>query len=102
MGVRALPLNAVVLAEIVVRTVVVAVTVCLVVFVAVADQVVESEAVVAGDKVDARLGSFARLGVDVGAAADAAGSRADHPIIAAPETADIIPVPAIPLCPATL
>ena len=77
-------------------------SVCFIVLIAIAHQVVQSEAVVAGDEIDAAFGAFARLGVDVGAAADAAGKRPEHPIIAAPETPDIIPVPAVPLRPAPL
>ena len=75
-------------------------SVCFIVLVAIAHQVVQSEAIVAGDEIDAALGAFARLGVDVGTAADAAGKQTEHPIIAAPETPDIISVPAVPLRPA--
>src|SRR5450759_4718967 len=90
---------AVVLAGVVVCPVMVIFSVCFIVLVAIAHQVVQSETVVAGDEIDAALGTFARLGVDVGTAADAAGKQTEHPIIAAPETPDIISVPAIPLRP---
>src|ERR1019366_6628955 len=93
---------AVVLAEVVVCPVMVVFSVCFIVLVAIAHQVVQSETVVAGDEIDAALGTFARLGVDVGTAADAAGKQTEHPIIAAPETPDIISVPAIPLRPTPL
>ena len=73
-----------------------------IVLVAIAHQVVQSEAIVAGDEVDAALGAFARLGVDVGTAADALGEYTKKPIIAAPETPDIISIPAVPLRPAPL
>src|SRR5450759_5255187 len=94
-----LAFRAVILAEVGVGPVMVAFSVCFIVFVAIAHQVVQSEAVVAGDEIDAALGAFARLGIDVGTAADAAGKQTKHPIIAAPETPDIISVPAIPLRP---
>ncbi len=59
----------------------------------------QGKAVVAGDEIDAALGAFARLGVDVDTAADAAGKQPEHPVIAAPEAPDIISVPAVPLRP---
>ena len=67
-----------------------------------AHEVVQSEAVMASDKVDAALGPFARVGVDVGTAADSAGQRTEHPVIASPETPDIISVSAVPLRPTPL
>ena len=70
--------------------------------VAVAHKVVQGEAVVARDEIDAALGAFARLGIDVGAAADTLGEQTKHPITAAPETPDFIPVMAVPLRPAPL
>ena len=49
-----------------------------------------------------RLNVIARRAHDVMLAADAAGKQTEHFFIAAPETPDIIPVPAVPLRPAPL
>src|SRR6185437_5445341 len=65
-----------------------------------AHEVIEREAIVAGEEIDAALGALAGLRIDVGAAADAAGECAEHGLIATPEAAHVIPVAAIPFRPA--
>src|SRR5579863_171313 len=99
-SIRCLTFRAVVLTEVCVSPVMIVFSVCFIVLVAIAHQVVQSEAVVAGDEVDAARGAFAGLGIDVGTAADAAGKQTEHPIVAAPEAADIITEPTVPLRPA--
>ena len=101
-GIRRFAFGAIVLAEVGVGTVMVVFSVCFIVLVAITHHVVQSEAVVAGDEVDAALGAFARIGIDVGTPADAAGKQTEHPLIAAPEAPDIIPVSAVPLRPTPL
>src|SRR5208283_455964 len=99
-GISRLAFRAEVLAEVGVGPVMVVFSVCFIVLAAIAHQVVQSEAVVAGDEIDAALGAFARLGVDVGTAAGAAGKQTKHPIIAAPEPSDVVTLLTVPLCPA--
>src|ERR1035441_9562174 len=91
-GIRRLAFTAVVLAEVGVGTVMVAFSVCFIVLVAITHHVVQSEAVVAGDEIDAALGAFARLGVDVGTAADTAGGQTQQPPPPPPRTPGPNPV----------
>ena len=98
-GIRCLAFCAVVLAEVVVCPIMVVFSVCFIVLITIAHQVIQSEPIVAGDEIDAALGAFARLGIDVGTAADAAGKQTKHPIIAAPEPSDVITVLTVPLRP---
>ena len=72
----------------------------LVVLRAVADEVAQREAVVAGDKVDARVWAPPALRVEVAAAGQAAGELRHLPAVAAPELAHRVAVAAVPLGPA--
>ena len=44
-----------------------------IVFVLITNEVVQSEAIMTGDKIDAARGSFAGFGINIGAAADSLG-----------------------------
>ena len=92
------PLDAAVPAPVVVAAVAVPLAVGLVVLLVVGDQVVEREAVVAGDEVD-RVERPSAL-VEVVAAAEPRGQGRGHARVAAPEAPDVVAVPAIPVRPA--
>src|SRR5262249_955939 len=68
--------------------------------VVVAGQVLEREAVVARDEVDARVGAAAALLVQVAAAGEPGGEFRDRAAVALPELADAVAVLAVPLRPA--
>ena len=73
-----------------------------VVLLVVGDDVVEREAVVAGDVVDALerpVGIAGVVGEEVVAAVEPEHERPDHPGIAADEPADVVAEPAVPLVP---
>ena len=97
-----LAFGAVVFAEVVVCPIPVVFAICFIVLVAIAHQIVQSEPIVAGDEVDAAFWAFARLGVDIGAATDAAGKQTNHPIIATPESPNLISEPVVPFRPTPL
>ncbi|MDT4872467.1 hypothetical protein FQZ97_1076520 [compost metagenome] len=71
-----------------------------VVLVVVRHQVVQREAVVRGDEVDARGGPLARPAVQVFRTGDALGHLADEPAVAFPEAAQPVAVLVVPLGPA--
>ena len=54
----------------------------------------------AGDEIDAPVCAPSRWGVDVARAGDAACQFGDHPLVAAPEAAQAVPVRTVPLRPA--
>ena len=74
-GIVGRPFDAAIPAEVVVGAVAVVFAVCFVVLAVVRDQIVEREAVVAGDEVDALLGFALLVRVDVGAAGQPVGQR---------------------------
>src|SRR5262249_44502202 len=94
------PFPAAVPAQVVVDAVAVVLAISLVVLVVVAHQVVQREAVVTGDEVDAIDGQMAAGLVDVGAATQAGRDGTDHAPVAFHETADVIAIPAVPFGPA--
>ena len=94
--------RAVILGEILGRAVVVVLTVRFIVLLPIAHEILQREAVVTGDEIDARVGAFAGLGVDVGAAADALGEHTKQPIVAAPEPSHVVAVLTVPLRPAAV
>src|SRR5216683_6519006 len=71
----------------------------LVVLLVVGDQVLEREAVVRGDEVDARVRPAAGRGVQVGAAREPVGELAESRVLAAPVVAHGVAVLAVPLRP---
>ena len=88
-------------AAVVVRAVAVVLAIGLIVLDVVGDEVIEREAVVAGDEVDALLGLALLMTVDFGAAEHAVGDGAPMPSSPLHETADIIAETAVPLLPAS-
>ena len=94
------PFDAAVPAAVVVGAVAVVFAVGLVVLVVVGDEVVEREAVVAGDEVDALLGLALLVAVDLGAADQPVGEAPDRARLAAEEVADVVAEAAVPLLPA--
>ena len=99
-GVVGRPLHPAVPAQVPVAAVAVALAVRLVVLRVVRDEVVEREAVVAGDEVDAGPGLAVLVAVDVRAAEEALADRADQAPVALDEGADVVAEPAVPLGPA--
>ena len=93
-------LDAAVPAPVGVAAVAVPLAVGLVVFLVVGDQVVQGEAVVAADEVD-RVERSAAC-VEVVAAAESRGQGRGHAGIAAPESPDVVAIPAVPVRPAPL
>ncbi len=93
-------LDAAVPAAVVVGAVAIPLPVRLVVLDVVGDEVVQREAVVAGDEVDALLGLAALVLVHVRAADQPAGERADRPVVALEEAAHVVAEPAVPFLPA--
>ena len=71
----------------------------LVVLLVVGDEVVQREAVVRGDEVDAGVGPAAVVLVEVAAAGQAVGELADLAVVALPEAAHGVAVLAVPLRP---
>src|SRR5262249_62364025 len=71
----------------------------LVVLVVVRDQVIEGEAVMAGDEVDALLGLALLVRVDVRASQDACGEAGYRSIVAFQEAANVVAEPPVPLLP---
>jgi len=65
--------NAVILAEIFVGPIAIAFSVAFIMLVSITYQIMQGEAIVTGDEIDAAPGTFAGLGVNVSATADAAG-----------------------------
>src|SRR5919112_3587718 len=74
--------------------------ICLIVLGVIADEIVQSEAIVAGYEVDARLGRAAIVLVEIAAAGEPRGQLADLACVATPEAANRITVFPIPLAPA--
>ena len=74
-GFRCLAFRAVILAEICARPVVVVLSVGFIVLLSIAHEILQREAIVTRDEIDAALGAFTRRGIDVGTAADAAGKQ---------------------------
>ena len=72
-SVRRRAFEAVVLTEVGVGPVTIVFSILLIVLVAIAHQIVQSEAVMAGNEIDAALGAFAGFGIYIGTATDAAG-----------------------------
>ncbi len=99
-GVVGRPLVAAVAAEVVVPAVAVVLAVGLVVLAVVADQVVEREAIVAGDEIDRVVGVPRGVAVEVEAAADPLGQRRWPRRVAADEAADIVAEVAVQFGPA--
>ena len=94
------PLHAAVPAAVVVRAVAIVLPVRLVVLAIVGHEVVEGEAVVAGDEVDALLGLALLVPVDLGAADQPVRDPRHRARLAAEEVADVVAEPAVPLLPA--
>ena len=92
-------LDAAVPAAVVVRAVAVLLAVGLVVLAIVGDEVIQREAVVAGDEVHALLGLSLLVTIDVGTAEQPVRHIADRAGIAPREAADIVAEPAVPLLP---
>ena len=99
-GIVGRALDAAVPAQVVVAPVPVLLAVGLVVLAVIGNQVVEGEAVVAGDEVDALLRLALLLPVDVGTGQDAGGESGDGPGVALQEAAHVVPELAVPLLPA--
>ena len=93
------PLGAAVPAQVVAFAVAVFLEVCLVVFFVVADEIVEREAVVRGDEVDARGGLPAGPRIQVIASSETGRELGHRPAVAAPEPAHRISILPIPLGP---
>ena len=87
-------------ASVVVGAVAVVLAVRLVVLAVVGDEVVEGEAVVTGDEVDALLGLALLVAVERRAADQAVGEALDRAVVAAEEAADIVAEAAVPFLPA--
>src|SRR4029453_18568133 len=64
-----------------------------------ADEIVEGEAIVRGDEVDAGIGASPAMLVKIGASRQAIGQLADLAFIALPETAHCVPIFAVPFRP---
>ena len=71
----------------------------LVVVVVVGDEVVQREAVVAGDEIDAGVRPAAAPFIEIAGAAEARGEFGDHAAVALPEPADRVAVAAVPFRP---
>src|SRR5215831_5670289 len=93
-------LDAAVPAEIVVRSVAVPLSVLLVVLAVVGNQIIEREAIVAGNKVDALLGFALLLLVDVGAPRQPEGHRTRSAVVAFEKGPHVIAKSPIPFLPA--
>src|SRR6266496_893988 len=100
LGVVGRPLGAAVPGAVVVAAVAVVLAVGLVVLLVVADQVVEGEAVVSGDEVDAGVGTAAVRLVQVRGAGEPVGDVGHAGLGATPEVANGVPVAPVPLGPA--
>src|SRR4030095_12973888 len=86
-------------AAIVVGSVAVAFAVGLVAFVVVGDEVVQREAVMAGDEIEAVLDFALLVGVDVGAAEQPGRDMRHHPVLTLQETAYVVAEAAVPFLP---
>src|SRR6185295_15585761 len=93
-------LRAAVPREVVVVAIAVLFAVGFVVLPVITDQVLESEAIVRGDEVDAGVRPAAALLVEVARAAEAGGELRNRAAVALPEPADGVAVAAVPLRPA--
>src|SRR5207249_5117200 len=94
------PLDPAIPAPIGIVPVAVVFAVCFVVLFLVADDIVQREAVMRGDKVGAGPRPAAAIAVNVGGADDARGHLGDHSLVALPEASDRVAVAAVPLGPA--
>ena len=92
-------LDPVVIGEAVVVAVAVAFAIGLVVLVAVGDEVVEREAVVRCDEVDAVVGLTAVVAIEVARAGQSRGEVAGLCVVAPPVAADVVAIAAVPLGP---
>ena len=102
MGIVRRPFKAVIVTEILVCPIAAVLPVGCIVLVSVTHEIVQSESVVACNEIDAGLRTLAGLRIDVGTPTDTAGEPTEHPVVATPETPDIISVPPVPLRPAPL
>src|SRR5207244_10722849 len=93
-------LDAVVRAAIVVAAVAIRLQIGVVVLALVADEVLQREAVVRGDEIDARSRAAPGALEDVARAGEARGELADHARLAFPEGTDCVAVFVVPLDPA--
>src|SRR5262249_45932326 len=92
-------LDAAVPAAVVVRAIAVLLSVCFVLLAILRDEVIQGEAVVAGDEVHALLGFALLVAIDVRAAEQPVRHVADRAGIALSEAANIVPEAAVPLLP---
>src|SRR4029077_12105318 len=95
-------LNAPVMAFVVFNAIAVIFTVWLVVLLVVGNKVVEREAIVTGDKIDAGLSFAFLVAINLGAAEQPIGKGRDRTVVTTKEAADIIaeaPIPFTPLVP---
>jgi len=93
-------LNAEVITSVVIGAVVVRFAVCLIVLVGVGDEVIEREAVVAGDEIYACLGLAFLVSVYLGAAEHAVSQGRNDTVVAAKKAAHSVAKPPIPFSPA--
>ena len=84
---------------IIVVAIVASLAVGLVVLVVVGNEVIEREAVVRGDEIDARVRLLAAVLIEIGAAGQAVGEFADEALVTLPIAADGVAVFAVPLGP---
>ena len=98
-GIVGLALDAVILRPIVALAVTVALAIGLVVLLLVGDEVGQREPVVGRDEVDARMGTTAVRGVQVGTSGQAVAEVRQRLGRAAPEVPDRVPIAAVPLRP---
>ena len=84
---------------IVVVAVVVVLAVGFVVFLVVADEIVQGEAIVRGDEIDARIRAAAAVLIQIGAAREPIGDLADAAFVAFPKTAHFVAIFAVPFRP---
>src|SRR5204863_4139408 len=98
-GIGGRPFDAAVPAAVVVGAVPVLLAVVLVVFLVVRDEVVQREAVVAGDEVHARFGFALLVAVHLGAADQLVGDRCDATVFASEKTPHVVAEAAVPFLP---
>ena len=82
------------------RAVAIVLPVCLVVLAVVGNEVIEREAIVAGDEVDALLGLASLVAVDLGTADEPVSDPCHRTRLRAEEGADVVTEPSVPLLPA--
>src|SRR4029077_3079261 len=86
-------------AEGVIRSIPVTFAVRKVVLLIVGNEIVEREAIMAGHEIDALIGRTCEMLIEIGAAGNSGGNRADHPCVAADESPEVVAIAAVPFSP---